>query len=38
MLKVLVIIIAAVIFAYYANLAFQGEFSGSEAVNEFFLE
>ena len=38
MSKVIVIILAAVVFAYFANLAFQGEFTGSQAVNEFFLE
>ena len=35
--KAIVIILAAALFAYFANLSFQGEFAGSQAVNDFFL-
>lgn len=35
--KILILVICAAIFAYFANQAFQGEFSGGDAVMDIFV-
>jgi hypothetical protein len=36
-IKLLVILLAALILAYFANQAFQGEMSSGQAIKELFL-
>tara|TARA_B100000508_G_scaffold80794_1_gene62781 strand:+ start:681 stop:800 length:120 start_codon:yes stop_codon:yes gene_type:complete len=36
-LKLLIILVCGAIFAYFANQAFQSEFTAGEAVMDFFV-